>query len=202
MATGELIGSRPHGRIMEIPTGGYLRQWRKSLGLTQASLAERSGLTQSVIAKVETGSVDPRASTLRKMVGALKREEQPGQAHTVSDIMISEVTTLLRTDTVQSAIDKMVLGGISQLPVLSETGSVVGLVSESSLLKGDVGRSDCVDEVMRVDFSMVDVDISVGEARRLLGEEEVLLVNRRGVLVGLVGRIDMVRALRDADGNY
>ena len=202
MATGELIGSRPHGRIMEIPTGGYLRQWRKSLGLTQASLAERSGLTQSVIAKVETGSVDPRASTLRKMVGALNREEQPGQAHTVGDIMISEVTTLLRTDTVQSAIDKMVLGGISQLPVLSETGSVVGLVSESSLLKGDVGRSDCVDEVMRVDFSMVDVDISVGEARRLLGEEEVLLVNRRGVLVGLVGRIDMVRALRDADGNY
>ena len=187
---------------MEIPTGGYLRQWRKSLGLTQSLLAERSGLTQSVIAKVETGSVDPRASTLRKMVGALKREEQPDQVHTAGDIMISEVTTLVRTDTVQSAIDKMVLGGISQLPVLSETGSVVGLVSESSLLKGDVGRGTCVDEVMRVNFSMVDVDISIGEARRLLGEEEVLLVNRRGVFVGLVGRIDMVRALRDTGGNY
>lgn len=116
--------------------------------------------------------------------------------------MICEVTTLVRTDTVQSAIDKMVVGGISQLPVLSETGSVVGLVSESSLLKGDVGRSACVDEVMRVNFSMVDVDISIGEARRLLGDEEVLLVNRRGVLVGLVGRIDMVRALRDTDNNY
>ena len=50
---------------------------------------------------------------------------------------------------------------------------------------------------MRADYSMVDVDISVEEARRLLGEKEVLLVNRRGVLVGLVGRIDMVRALRE-----
>jgi len=36
----------------------------------------------------------------------------------------------------------------------------------------------------------------------VLGEEEVLLVNRRGVFVGLVGRIDMVRALRDTGGNY
>ena len=50
---------------------------------------------------------------------------------------------------------------------------------------------------MRVNFSMVDVEVSIGEARRLLAEEEVLLVSRRGVLVGLVGRIDMVRALRD-----
>jgi len=199
MPTDELIGGGLHGRTMEIPTGGYLRQWRKSLGLTQSLLAERSGLTQSVIAKVETGSVDPRASTLRKMVGALKREERPDQAHTVGDIMISEVTTLTRTDTVQSAIDKMVLGGISHLPVLGETGSVVGLVSESSLLKGGVGKESFVDEVMRADYSMVDIDISVEEARRLLGEEEVLLVNRRGVLVGLVSRIDMVRALRETD---
>ncbi|NCG00277.1 MAG: CBS domain-containing protein [Euryarchaeota archaeon] len=184
---------------MEIPTGGYLRQWRKSLGLTQAALAERSGLTQSVIAKVETESVDPRASTLRKMVGALNREEHPNQAHTVGDIMVSEVTTLLRIDTVQSAIDKMVLGGISHLPVLGDAGSVVGLVSEASLLKGNVGRDVCVDEVMRTDYSMVDVDISVEEARRLLGEKEVLLVNQRGILVGLVGRIDMVRALRETE---
>ena len=39
---------------MEIPTGGFLRQWRKNLGLTQSALADLSGLTQSVIAKVET----------------------------------------------------------------------------------------------------------------------------------------------------
>ncbi len=187
---------------MEIPTGGFLRQWRKSLGLTQAALAERSGLTQSVIAKVETEVVDPRLSTVRKMVSALNREESPDRAHTVGDIMISEVTALLRTDSVQSAIDKMVLGGISHLPVLSEAGSVVGLVSEASLLKNDIGAKALVDEVMRVDFSMVDVDISIGEARRLLGEEEVVLVSRRGVLVGLVGRIDMVRALRNEEKSH
>mgnify|MGYP001170237629 FL=1 len=191
------MANRSHGHPMEIPTGGFLRQWRKSLGLTQAALAQRSELTQSVIAKVETEVVDPRLSTIRKIVGALNRMERPDQAHTVGDIMVSEVTALSQTESVQSAIDKMVLGGISHLPVLSESGSVVGLVSEASLLKSDTGALTRVDEVMRVNFSMVDVDVSIGEARRLLAEEEVLLVSRRGVLVGLVGRIDMVRALRD-----
>ena len=191
------MGNHRHGQPMEIPTGGFLREWRKSLGLTQAALAQRSGLTQSVIAKVETEVVDPRVSTVRKMVGALNRIESPDQVHTVGDIMVSEVTALSQTESVQSAIDKMVLGGISHLPVLSERGAVVGLVSEASLLKNDTGAMTSVDEVMRVDFSMVDIDVSVGEARRLLGEEEVLLVSQRGVLVGLVARIDMVRALRD-----
>ena len=55
---------------------------------------------------------------------------------------------------------------------------------------------------MRVDFSMVDADVSIGEARRLLGEEEVLLVNSRGVLVGLVARIDMVKALRNESKSH
>lgn len=183
-------------RAMEIPTGGYLRQWRKSLGLTQAMLAEHSGLTQSVIAKVENEVVDPRVSTLRKMVRALKREENPEEAHTVGDIMVSEITTLAQTDTVQSSIDKMVIGGISHLPVLNADGSVIGLVSESSLLKENVSRNALVEEVMRVDFTLIDADVSIGEARRLLGSSELLLVSRRGELVGLVSRIDMIRALR------
>lgn len=181
---------------MEIPTGGYLRQWRKSLGLTQSMLAERSGLTQSVIAKVENEVVDPRVSTLRKMVRALQREESPGTAHTVGDIMVSEITTLAQTDTVQSSIDKMVIGGISHLPVLNADGSVIGLVSESTLLKENVSKNALVEEVMRVDFTLIDAEVSIGEARRLLDGSELLLVSQRGELVGLVSRIDMIRALR------
>ena len=180
---------------MEIPTGGYLRQWRKSLGLTQSMLAERSGLTQSVIAKVENEVVDPRVSTLRKMVRALQREESPGTAHTVGDIMVSEITTLAQTDTVQSSIDKMVIGGISHLPVLNADGSAIGLVSESTLLKENVSKN-AVEEVMRVDFTLIDAEVSIGEARRLLDGSELLLVSQRGELVGLVSRIDMIRALR------
>ena len=180
---------------MEIPSGGYLRQWRKTLGLTQAQLAVESGLTQSVIAKVERENVDPRASTLRKMVGALLRSEAPDKPHTVGDIMIEEVVVLGPSDTVQSAVERMVREGISQLPVVAENGAIMGLVSESSLLRTDVERTAPVQSVMQMNFEVVNVGVSISEGRRLLVEREVLLITDAGVLCGLVSRIDMVRAL-------
>jgi len=182
-------------RIMEIPSGGYLRQWRKTLGLTQAQLATESGLTQSVIAKVERENVDPRASTLRKMVAALLRSEAPDKPHTVGDIMIEEVAVLAPEDTVQSAIERMVREGISQLPVVATNGAIMGLVSETSLLRTDVERDAPVQSVMQMNFEVVNMGISIAEGRRLLEEREVLLITDSGVLCGLVSRIDMVRAL-------
>ena len=180
---------------MEIPTGGYLRQWRKSLGLTQTQLADECGLTQSVIAKVEGEPVDPRASTLRKMVAALLRCESPDKPHTVGDIMIKEVAVLAPSDSVQSAIETMVRGGISQLPVVAQNGAIMGLVSETSLLRVDVERHAAVQSVMQMNFEVVNVGVSIAEGRRLLVEREVLLITDAGVLCGLVSRIDMVRAL-------
>ena len=63
--------------MMDVPTGKHIRRWRKSLELTQFQLSELSGVAQSIIAKVETEAVDPRASTLRKFVSSLSRFESP-----------------------------------------------------------------------------------------------------------------------------
>ena len=187
------------GRGMEIPSGGYLRQWRKTLGLTQAQLAEESGLTQSVIAKVELGTVDPRASTLRRLIAALVRCERPDQPHSVGDIMVEDVAVLAPDDSVQSAVERMVREGISQLPVVSDSGAILGLVSEASLLGADVQRNRPVQAVMQMNFAVVNLGVTITEGRRLLVEHEVLLVTDAGVLCGLVSRIDMVRALSKED---
>ena len=184
---------------MEIPSGGYLRQWRKTLGLTQAQLAEESGLTQSVIAKVELGTVDPRASTLRRLIAALVRCERPDQPHSVGDIMVEEVAVLAPDDAVQSAVERMVREGISQLPVVSDSGAILGLVSEASLLGADVQPDRPVQSVMQMNFAVVNLGVTITEGRRLLVEHEVLLVTDAGILCGLVSRIDMVRALSKED---
>ena len=85
---------------MEVPTGSHIRRWRKSLSMTQARLAELSGVAQSIIAKVENEAVDPRSSTLRKLVEALSRFESPEKLHTVRDVMAVSYThlTLPTTD--------------------------------------------------------------------------------------------------------
>ena len=51
-----------------------ITQIRKSKGITQATLAERCGMTQQQIARLENGSVDPRLGTLRRIASALECE--------------------------------------------------------------------------------------------------------------------------------
>ena len=51
-------------------TGTILRQARRRADLTQRDLAERAGLPQSTIGRIEAGSIDPRASTLRRLLRA------------------------------------------------------------------------------------------------------------------------------------
>ena len=153
-------------------------------------------MAQSIIAKIENEVVDPRASTLRKIVEALARFENPDLLHTVQDIMTTDVAALRYEDTIQLAIDRMVKDGISQLPVLSVDGSIIGIISEDSLLQKGANRNGVVGQVMHTNPAVVDIGLSVAEARRRLTEVDALLVVDSGLLVGLVSRMDLVRALR------
>lgn len=49
----------------------YLRAWREYLGLTQAAVAERAGITQAALSQMENGESRPRKTTKRKLAGAM-----------------------------------------------------------------------------------------------------------------------------------
>src|SRR5437867_5066742 len=51
-------------------TGTILRQARRHADLTQRDLAARAGVPQSTIGRIEAGAIDPRASTLRRLLRA------------------------------------------------------------------------------------------------------------------------------------
>lgn len=50
----------------EISTGGRLRQWRRSLGLSQYELAGQLGVDVTTVRKYESGATLPNASALTK----------------------------------------------------------------------------------------------------------------------------------------
>ena len=50
-----------------------IKKIRKSLGLTQAELAKRADVSQSIIAKIESGSIDPTLSKAKKIFGIYKQ---------------------------------------------------------------------------------------------------------------------------------
>ena len=56
-------------------TGEKLKRYRRGEGLTQAQLAQASGVAQSTIAQIETGKrTKPHPGTLKKLAGSLRLE--------------------------------------------------------------------------------------------------------------------------------
>ena len=50
---------------------GNIRAARENNGLTQAELADRAGVSQPLIARIESNNVDPTIDTLYSVVAAL-----------------------------------------------------------------------------------------------------------------------------------
>jgi transcriptional regulator with XRE-family HTH domain len=57
--------------------GKNLRATRKKMGLSQVALAQRSGLEQGEISRIERGLRDPQISTVEKLAAAV--EMAPGR---------------------------------------------------------------------------------------------------------------------------
>jgi predicted transcriptional regulator len=56
---------------MQIPTGEDIRAARNNKGLTQSGLAESAGVSQPLIARIESDDVDPTIDTLYSVISAL-----------------------------------------------------------------------------------------------------------------------------------
>ncbi len=58
----------------------HLAHARKAANLTQTELAERAGLSRMTVQRLESGSLDPRLSTLQELVRVLNMELHAVQA--------------------------------------------------------------------------------------------------------------------------
>lgn len=56
---------------MEIGIGKKISAWRKERGFTQAQLAEKSNISRSYLAGVETGRYNPSIDTLKNIAKSL-----------------------------------------------------------------------------------------------------------------------------------
>jgi CBS domain-containing protein len=136
----------------------------------------------------------------------------------VKDIMSSPVYTVERATTVDAAAALMTTKSVTALPVLDESGAVVGMVGESDLLWHRVpadptahlrplpttdpaDRPGLVVEVMSPYPVTAQPDTDVAEAAEAMLEYDVrsIPVLDDGDLVGIVSRRDILRAMVRGD---
>lgn len=186
--------------MLSLPTPQDLRSKRMSLGLTQSKLAEDAGVSQSLIARIELGEVDPSYSTLRSIVETLNRIER--RELTLGEVMNTEVVSVAPGDAIGEAVETMRERGFSQLPVL-ESGAPVGSVSERDIVHAlnETEREDLAEDevrkVMAAPFPAMDPDERVEVAIRMLEDRPALLVMEEGRVVGMLTKSDLLGTIEE-----
>ena len=178
---------------MELPTPQDIRERRTELELTQSELADRAGVSQPLIARIEGGDVDPRLSTLRRIVEAL--EESEGDIVRAGDLMHEEVINVGPDDPLSDAVAQMQDAGYSQLPVI-EDGVPVGSISFEDLMSVDeADRDQPVHEYMGESFPTKSRNATLDEISTDLGHNKAVIVTERGNTVGIITEADIAARL-------
>jgi predicted transcriptional regulator len=183
-----------------LPPLSLLSARRKRLGLTQAQLAKESGVSQSLVAKLENGKVDPAYSRVKAIVEALDHLETISSP-TAGQLMSAHVYSLRPSEPLYAASTFMRRHQVSQMPVI-ERGAVVGGISEKTIMdliaKGGASTSlagKTVGDVMEEPFPTVASSTPLQAIAELLKTAPAVLVTRGHELSGIITKADLLKAV-------
>lgn len=174
-----------------------IRELRIKLGLTQSQLARLAGVSQSLIAKIERGTVNPSYDAVRRIFLALERVRvQRGMDIRAGEVCTRRILYVSVNDTVEKAAEIMRRNDVSQLPVF-KGDRPVGSISESTIVRslGKISPSTRVSEVMEECFPIVPEDASISLVRQILMEYQAVLTQKNGRITGIITRADLLKVL-------
>ncbi len=184
---------------MFLPTPEDLKKMRLELSLTQHDLATRAGVSQPLIARIESGDVDPRLSTLRKIFNAFDAARK--ERIEVRNIMHSPVIHTNSDSSIEEAARIMEEHGFSQMPVI-DSGVPVGSLSTDQIVRSmtdqDLKKVShlLVRNVMGESFPTVSPATDANTVSRILEQHPAVLVLEKGKVVGVTTTHDIMKMLR------
>jgi len=176
-----------------------VKDLRKKFGLTQTQLAKQAGVSQSLIAKIEAGKIDPTYSNAKKLFDTLLRINNEHELK-AKDIMNQKIIFINSRERLKDVIKKMKKHEISQLPVIDEQ-RVVGLITESSIIEHLVGdelpnpTEQPVEKIMDQSPPIITPNTSLSIVSTLLKHFPLLLVADKGIHKGLITKADLIRKI-------
>ena len=170
-----------------------IKKIRKKLGLTQTELAKKSGVSQSLIAKIESEKLDPGYSRTKLIFDALEQLSQ-NEELCAADVMNRKMITAKVNDNVADIIKTMKKHAISQMPVL-DNEKPVGLITEHTLLE-ELDSKDFAGikakDIMEDCPPIITPQTKLSIFSNLLRYFPIVLVASKGKLEGLISKSDVI----------
>jgi len=171
----------------------HLKKIRKQLNLTQKTFAQKAGISQSMVAKIESGRLDPTYSYVKKIEETINSLTKHQEAK-AKDIMTKRVISVNRSTKVADIVALLTQYQISQVPVI-EHHVVVGLVTESSILSVEDVSVKTASDVMVESPPLVAKDAVLSVIKSLLQFYPLILVKDEGKVVGVITKADILKHL-------
>ncbi|KJE49019.1 MULTISPECIES: CBS domain-containing protein [Acidiplasma] len=187
-----------------LPSIEELRKMRKSLGISQKELARISGVSQSYIARLEKGEINPAYDKVRKIFEYLNASGNKAREIDLKAeiIMTKNVVTCEMNDSIITALNKMREKGFSQLPVVTSDRRIIGTITESDindmLIKGTSIESLkhlTVRKVMGAVLPQLDKDSPISMIYPLLKYSNAVLIVDGTELKGIITKADILKAV-------
>jgi len=172
---------------------------RKMLGITQTELAKLSGVSQSLIAKLESGRIDPSYTKVKTIFDVINKLELKNKIK-ADRINYNKVVSVQEKQLVSEAVDLMKKHGYSQLPVFNKR-QVVGSISEKTILNQILDGNFLdqisklpIKEVMEESLPQVNEDAPLSLISSLLQVYPAVLITK-GNVVGIITKADFLKLL-------
>lgn len=173
---------------------------RRTLGLKQAELARLAGVSQSLVAKLESGKIDSSYTKVKTIFDVLDRLEAKTRIQE-EKVVPNEVIGVQKDEPISKVMRLMKEHNYSQIPVFDGKHSA-GSISEKTILRQILAGKDLAriskmpaEQIMEEAFPQVGEDAPLSLISSLLQTYAAILVARKGAVVGIITKADLLRII-------
>jgi predicted transcriptional regulator len=167
----------------------WIRDKRREKNINQTELGDRTGIDNSYISKIESGSTDKVSyKKIRLLVEELR--DSPDEKDTpAKDICTEGIEWARPTDKRDDVVRTMTENDFSQLPVKNEDGEHVGSVTETGLIESE---GDRVREFVQGKLPEVQPDSPREVVTELVKINPALLVKSDDNYIGIIAKTNLL----------
>ena len=174
--------------MASFPSLESISRRRKLLGKTQHAFAKLVGVSQSMIAKIESGKAEPSYKLATEIFEKLD-ELESSDTKKAEDVMSRDVVVLKGSDTVGYASSIVRDKAISQFPVLMDNGTIRSIRTNDMVgMEKDIK----VGMLVKEGFPTVGPDTPLSIVIDLLRLNQAVIVMQEGKIAGIITAEDLI----------